>query len=159
MVRAMLRESIVFDYSLPIFQLKDAEDRDWGTDRLWQRQDMLAAILHDADCTTCNAVEHALRAEQPAWEEQHVGLVLVHVPSTPSDDEISRNVLEVLKHLGATAPCLVIADRYGRIAAVLNVHAMELDQIMREAREWMDFVQEQCDECGVPVEWENSGPG
>lgn len=140
--------------SVPIFRLADATGHARGTEALWQKQEMLVAVRHGGDCAACHALERALRADVDELAGQNAGLVILPLQAR---GEVARTVdvlCDALTSLGVTpgTPTLAIADRFGRLYAALDVHDTDADQMLREARDRIDFIQEQCDECGVPLE-------
>jgi hypothetical protein len=137
--------------NLPLFESRDAEGHVSGTEGLWQQHEMIVAVLHGQDCDVCRAAERAFRVGEAAWIAQNVGLVFVQ-----ADDPIARTMFECVAPLGVPrgAPCVAIADRFGQLFAALEVHAMEAQDLVAQARSWIEFVQEQCEECGAPLEWE-----
>jgi hypothetical protein len=140
--------------SVPIFRRVDGAGRDGGTERLWQQREMLVAVLDD--CPRCRDVERALRvdADEEHWAHQHAGVVILRIDASREHEPIVDQVIAALAQLGVApgAPTLAIADRFGRLCAALDVHERDPDELVNEARAWIDFIQEQCEECGVPVE-------
>ena len=142
--------------SVPIFRLIDATERMGGTEALWQKQEMLVAVLDTDDCAACLDVARALRAAEDdgEWAEENVGLVLLPIGDGDAIAEVVDRVFDALTAYGVApgTPTLAVADRFGRLYAALDIHDTDVDDLLRQAHDWIDFVQEQCDECGVPLE-------
>ncbi len=142
--------------NVPIFRLVDERGHDWGTERLWQKHEMLIAILDPENCAQCHALETALcpDTDEGEWTRRNAGLVFVPVHAGDGVGRVVELLFEALEPLGIRpgTPTLAIADRFGRLCAAIDVHATDTDQAVDEARSWIDFVQEQCEECGVPFE-------
>jgi hypothetical protein len=130
-----------------LFRLSDGR----GTQALWQRREMLVGMLHGGGRECCWAVAEALRAADRSGDREHLGAVIVPLESE-SDRAVRAALYAALRPFCVIAgePYVVVADRYGRLYAA--VHAHDRDAV-REARAWIDFIQEQCDECGVGVDW------
>lgn len=148
--------------SVPIFRLIDDDGRESGTDSLWQKQEMVVAVLDNNGCTACREVEQALRDADDAgeWSREHAGLVVLPLTDSDSVARITDRMFEELAPLGVErgAPTVAIADRFGHIYAAIDVHGTEPAQVLRETHAWIDFAQEQCDECGVPVQTATEAP-
>lgn len=141
---------------MPLFELADR-----GTLQLWQHRDMLVAVLHGDECAPCRALRAAFREREESWYRGHVGVVVVPLadPEKPRDDQLARvsdALFESLAPFGVALgePCIAVSDRYGRIFSAVKAHAATTAEVIRDALEWIDFIQEQCDECGVPIDWE-----
>ena len=146
--------------NLPIFSLLDDAGRDVGTERLWQKHEMLVALLDTESCVVCEALEEALCADDDEWSRQNAGLVLLPIGADGGQlAHLVDLVYETLEPIGVVRgdPVVVVADRFGRVGAAIDVHA-DVDEVMREAHAWIDFVQEQCEECGVPIEPHTEAP-
>jgi thiol-disulfide isomerase/thioredoxin len=136
--------------NLPLFELPEHP----GTIDLWQQREMLVALLHGSECAPCRALAAALDGYEDSWDREHVGVVIVHL----DDHELAaiRDALFAqLVPRGVTAgePCVAISDRFGLLYAAIPIHDRPTEEVVREAREWIDFIQERCDECGAPMEW------
>jgi hypothetical protein len=142
--------------SVPIFRLTDETGRDIGTERLWQKHEMLIALLGGDDCAACEELERALcaDAEDGAWPGWNTGLVLLPIDGSGETARIVDSLFEALAPLDVApgTPTVAIADRFGRLCAAIDVHDADVDDVLREALGWIDLIQEQCDECGVPLE-------
>jgi hypothetical protein len=138
--------------NVPIFRFVDEDGIEAGTQPLWQRQDMLVAVLDD--CDVCHELARALRADEGELASHNAGLVLVPASGPDSIELIADQLFEAFAAFGVSAgtPTLGVADRFGRLYAALDVHDTDVDDLLRQARDWLDFAQEQCDECGVPLE-------
>ncbi|MBI4512259.1 MAG: hypothetical protein HY698_21680 [Deltaproteobacteria bacterium] len=148
--------------ALPAFRLPDAQGKLTGTEDYFQRREMVMAILHEA-CGECAALEGALAQRlRDLW-----GLgaaLLVIVPGAPAHLEpqspIPRvhdetgNVIALLEQRLALIPGearLIVADRFGQVHASLPAHG-DPHGTVQEILRWVDFIEMQCPECGVP-EW------
>lgn len=148
--------------SVPIFRLTDDTGRDIGTERLWQKHEMLIALLGGEGCTACEELERALcaDAEDGTWPSWNTGLVLLPIDGGGDTARIVDSLFEALAPLDVApgTPTIAIADRFGRLCAAIDVHDANVDEVLREARAWIDVVQEQCEECGVPLESPSESP-
>lgn len=148
--------------SVPIFRLIDDDGRESGTDSLWQKQEMVVAVLDSDGCAACREVERALRDADDAgdWSREHAGLVVLPLTDTDSVARITDLMFAELAPRGVArgTPTVAIADRFGRICAAIDVHETDPAQVLREAHAWIDFAQEQCDECGVPLQTGTEAP-
>ena len=148
--------------SVPIFRMTDDTGRDIGTERLWQKHEMLIALLGGEGCTACEELERALcaDAEDGTWPSWNTGLVLLPIDGGGDTARIVDSLFEALAPLDVApgTPTIAIADRFGRLCAAIDVHDANVDEVLREARAWIDVVQEQCEECGVPLESPSESP-
>jgi hypothetical protein len=142
--------------NVPIFQAPDGE----GTLQHWQQREMLIAVLHGHECPLCGPLEAELRGESAEWQGEHTGVVILRIPKSARADDDTADIrgalFDTLAPLGVAASeaCLVASDRYGRMYAAIKAHGAPALQVIREAREWIDFIQEQCEECGAPLTWQ-----
>jgi hypothetical protein len=97
----------------------------WRHDR-----EAVAAVLHPT-CEVCDALRGELEAVRA---------------------RISRAGGELRSHATAGDACILIADRWGKIHARLEAHSASPRALAVDAADWLEFIQMECPECGVP-EW------
>lgn len=143
---------------VPLFALADATGRVDGTQRAWQRREVLLALLHGPDCVTCEHLLEHLQARSRALEEQDVHVVALEPIAREGvlGDTCGRVAARVAEVLGEPpGPArLVVATRYLRIAAVFDVHAGPPEALLTEVLEAMRLAQTQCEECSQPLQWD-----
>jgi hypothetical protein len=148
---------------IPLFELEAEDGQTHGTREAWQRRDMLLAVLH-ANCDTCQGLHRELRARAPAWHQEEVEALTVMMPGAPGapllpgalrDDEagtVTWKLAECFERVPGTA-VLAVANRFGELYRVLDVHGRPTAQVLGEALEWLDLAQRQCGECSATL-WE-----
>ena len=158
--------------NLPRFRLPDDRGGSGGTDDVFQEQDVVLALLHGG-CRRCAALEAALgRASQEVRALGAVAFAISpgHGAPAPAAEPLRRLVdargdvsAEIATRVGARPgeARLVVADRYGEVFAALPAHGLDgegdragqagqAETLVREALDWLHFVQVQCPECGAP---------
>ncbi|MBN1208392.1 MAG: hypothetical protein JXB05_26260 [Myxococcaceae bacterium] len=148
---------------VPLFQLPVPGEHPRGTLDAWQRRDMLVALMHPG-CDICQALHRALMARAPRWRSEEIEVFSVVPPGQPEEplplgalqDSEGRISRELAQALGASpeAALLAVANRFGKLYAVLNIHGGPTEEVLREALEWMDLAQRQCGECFAPLDWD-----
>jgi hypothetical protein len=148
---------------VPLFQLSVPEGPPRGTLDAWQRREMLVALLHPG-CDICHALHRMLMDRAPGWRQQEVDAFSVVPPGWPGEplppgalqDSEGRVSRELAQELGASpgAAVLAVANRFGMLYAVLDIHGGPTQVVLREALEWLDLAQRQCGECFAPLDWD-----
>jgi peroxiredoxin len=147
------------DRSLPLFELKDAQGRLRGTLPVWQRREVLLAVLHGARCPPCTALLAQLTARAAALRDDEVEVLCVLPEGARREGALSdptgRTVHTLLAALGAQdgEARLAVASRFGALYAALDAHA---DGALVQALEWVDLAQRQCGECQAPLAWDGA---
>jgi hypothetical protein len=93
-------------------------------------------------------VRAALEAERAALSGQEVALVLAPPGQGGPGQALARGL-----GLPAGATALVAADRFGRLYAQADVHALPQQELLEEVLGWMRYAQSRCEECAPPLEW------
>lgn len=137
---------------VPLFQLEGADGRRYGTEDLWQRKEMLVALLHGEACARCRELRGLLAAREDEWRSQGLGLVLVELAPEGEEDSVSGRLARAFGVRPGEAS-LGVVDRFGEVYASLEAHARPAHEVLAEALEWVDFIQRQCPECFAPVDW------
>jgi hypothetical protein len=146
--------------SLPLFELKDAQGRLRGTLPVWQRREVLLAVLHGEPCAACVRLQAQLAARERSLREDEVEVLCVVPGGTRLEGALSdptgRTVHGLLEALGARAgeARLAVASRFAKLYAVMDAHA---DGALGEALGWVDLAQRQCGECQPPLDWDAPG--
>lgn len=148
---------------VPLFQLPTPGGRPYGTLDAWQRRDMLVALLHPG-CDICHALHRTLMARAPRWRQEEIEVITVVPAGRPSEplppgalEDAEGHVSQELgQALGASpgGACLAVANRFGNLYAVVDIHGGSTEAVLREALEWMDLAQRQCGECSAPLDWD-----
>jgi hypothetical protein len=148
---------------VPLFQLPVAGGPPRGTLDAWQRRDMLVALLHPG-CDICQALQRTLMDRAPRWRQEEIEVISVVPPGRPGElappgaleDSEGRISRELAQELGASpgAARLAVANRFGTLYAVLDIHSGPTEAVLREALEWLDLAQRQCGECFAPLDWD-----
>lgn len=148
---------------IPLFELKAEDGQLHGTREAWQRRDMLVTVLH-ANCDACQGLHRELRARAPALHREEVEVLTVMMPGPPGapplpgalrDDEagtVTWKLAECFERVPGTA-VLAVANRFGELYGVVDVHGRPTARVLGEALEWLDLAQRQCGECSAPL-WE-----
>ena len=110
-----------------------------GTMELWQRREMVVAVLDDR-CPECDGIRAELAQHQERWAKEEVGCVFLRAGS----DRANEFSME---------PALIIANRFGQFYAELPIHGRQPGASVSEALEWVDLAQRQCGECQAPLQW------
>ncbi len=137
---------------VPLFQLEGADGRRYGTEDLWQRKEMLVALLHGEACARCRELRELLAAGEDEWRRQGLGLVLVELAPEGEEAPVSVRLARAFGVRVGEAS-LGVVDRFGEVYASLEAHARPAREVLTEALEWVDFIQRQCPECFAPVDW------
>jgi hypothetical protein len=124
---------------------------------------MLVALQHPG-CDICHALHRMLMARAPGWRSQEIEVFSVVPPGRPGEplppgalqDSEGRVSQELAQALGASpgAAVLAVANRFGMLYAVLDIHGGPTEAVLHEALEWMDLAQRQCGECFAPLDWD-----
>lgn len=138
------------------FRLRDQRGRPLGAADLWQRREMVLALLHPPGCAPCDALERELDARADRLSSEIAGALVVR----PGNGPLPRLVDEehaVWRELGLPpdAAALVTADRYGRVLGARDPHLGDPAGLADEALSLVEYAQMQCPECGVATPgWE-----
>jgi len=148
---------------VPLFQLPAPDGPPRGTLDAWQRREMLVALMHPG-CDICHALHRMLMSRAPGWRQQEIDVFSVVPPGRPGEplppgalqDSEGRVSRELAQELGASpgAAVLAVANRFGMLYAVLDIHGGPTEAVLREALEWLDLAQRQCGECSAPLDWD-----
>jgi hypothetical protein len=148
---------------VPLFQLPVPGGHPRGTLDAWQRHDMLVALLHPG-CDICQALHRTLQVRAPRWSQEEIDVVSVVPRGRPGEllppgaleDVEGRISRELAEALGASPleSRLAVANRFGMLYAVLDIHGGPTEAVLYEALEWMDLAQRQCGECFAPLDWD-----
>ncbi|WP_044192679.1 hypothetical protein [Hyalangium minutum] len=148
---------------VPLFQLPVPGGPPRGTLDAWQRRDMLVAVLHPG-CDICHALHRMLMARAPGWRSEEIEVFSVVPPGRLGEplppgalqDSEGRVSQELMKELGASpgGAVLAVANRFGTLYAVLDIHSGPTEAVLKEALEWLDLAQRQCGECFAPLNWD-----
>ena len=65
----------------------------------------------------------------------------------------TRELSEALE-LKPDAAVLVVANRFSKLYAVLDIHSESTAAVLKEALEWLQLAQLQCGECQAPLAWD-----
>ena len=148
---------------IPLFQLATEDGHERGTRKAWQRREMVVALLH-ANCEDCQRLHAELEALAPGWHQEEVEAFTVMMPGQPGepvlpgalkDDEqgtVTWKLSECFARVPGTA-VVAVANRFGELYGVVDVHGQPTAQVLAEALEWLDLAQRQCGECSAPL-WE-----
>lgn len=150
---------------VPIFRLpEDVAGRKFGTEDLYEQQDMVLALVHDVSCDACGHLLDELgrrTGEMAGRGASALAIVMGAPPETAGAPGIHRvhdangqvsAALAWSLHLRPGEAMLLVADRYGGVYSSTPIHGADPAALVMDAIGWIDFVQEQCPECGVP-EW------
>jgi hypothetical protein len=152
---------------VPTFRLPAPDGALHGTADLLRWRDMVLAVVHPPGCDECAALLGALAQADPEVRARAAGTLAVTLGPARRDGQahpptpfplVGDEGGKVTAALGAAGgppegeARLVVADRYGEVYAVLPAHGPDPGGLARDALAWLDFVQMQCPECGVP-EW------
>ncbi len=133
-----------------------------------QRRELLVALLHSPPCDACHAFTRAAdalgsdglrgavllglfdseEAARRAEDEAGGGGAMLRLIDSSGDP--SRR-LRAAASIPGGAASLVVADRFGVLYAALPIHGRDPKAVLDDAHGWIDFIQMQCPECGVPV--------
>jgi hypothetical protein len=147
---------------IPLFLLEAEDGTAHGTREAWQRREMLVALLH-ANCEGCQALHRELQARGPGWHREEVALFTVMMPGRPgepllpgalkdTEGTVAWKLAEAYGRVPGTAT-LAVANRFGELYGVVDVHGRPTAEVLTEALEWLDLAQRQCGECSAPL-WE-----
>jgi len=147
---------------IPLFLLEAEDGTAHGTREAWQRREMLVALLH-ANCEGCQALHRELQARVPGWHREEVALFTVMMPGRPgepllpgalkdTEGTVAWKLAEAYGRVPGTAT-LAVANRFGELYGVVDVHGRLTAEVLTEALEWLDLAQRQCGECSAPL-WE-----
>jgi hypothetical protein len=147
---------------MPLFRLADQGRGRYGTLDLWQRSEMVVALVHGSSCEHCLEVLRHLAAEgERLHRDQTEVLVLstselpqlevLHVLVDDTGETIRR--LEEAVGLPRGTPALLAADRFARMYGAEQIHLGTPDEVVARTLAWIDFAQSLCEECATPVEW------
>ncbi|WP_309891636.1 hypothetical protein [Archangium sp.] len=147
---------------IPLFLLEAEDGTAHGTREAWQRREMLVALLH-ANCEGCQALHRELQARGPGWNREEVALFTVMMPGRPgepllpgalkdTEGTVAWKLAEAYGRVLGTAT-LAVANRFGELYGVVEVHGRPTAEVLAEALEWLDLAQRQCGECSAPL-WE-----
>ncbi len=145
---------------IPLFQLETENGPPRGTRDAWQRREMLVTLLH-TNCDACQALHRELVARAPGWSREDLEVFMVVMPGRPGEPllpgalvdregRVTRKLAECFGRVPGTA-VLAVANRYGELFQVLDVHARPPEEVLTDALEWWDFAQRQCGECSAPL--------
>ncbi len=145
---------------IPLFLLEAEDGTAHGTREAWQRREMLVALLH-ANCEGCQALHRELQARVPGWHREEVALFTVMMPGRPgepllpgalkdTEGTVAWKLAEAYGRVPGTAT-LAVANRFGELYGVVDVHGRPTAEVLTEALEWLDLAQRQCGECSAPL--------
>jgi hypothetical protein len=145
---------------IPLFLLEAEDGTRHGTREAWQRREMLVALLH-ANCDGCQALHRELQARAPGWHREEVALIAVMMPGRPGEpllpgalkDPEGTVAWKLAETFGRVpgAATLAVANRFGELYGVVDVHGRPTEEVLAEALEWLDLAQRQCGECSAPL--------
>lgn len=146
--------------SIPLFELEAEDGRPRGPLEAWQRREMVVALLH-ANCEACQVLQRELVARAPRWHQEEVELFTVGMAGRPGEPllpgaladpggVVTRRLAESFGRVPGTA-VLAVANRFGELYRVLEVHGRPTEAVLAEALEWVDLAQRQCGECSAPL--------
>jgi hypothetical protein len=148
---------------VPLFQLPTPSGPPRGTLDAWQRRDMLVALLHSG-CDICQALHRTLSARAAEWRREEIEAITVVPAGRPGEplppgaleDREGQVAPELARALGVSPgeARLAVANRFGKLYAVVDIHGRPTEAVLREALEWMDLAQRQCGECFAPLDWD-----
>jgi hypothetical protein len=148
---------------IPLFQLPTEDGSRRGTRDAWQRREMVVALLH-ANCEACQGLHRELLARAPEWHRDEVELFTVMMPGRPgepplpgalrddAEGTVTWRLAEAFGRVPGTAT-VAVANRFGELYGLVDVHGRPAAQVLAEALEWVDLAQRQCGECSAPL-WE-----
>lgn len=145
---------------LPEFELPSTEGSMVSIDQYLQRRELLIALLHGGDCEDCQRFAQGL-AEKGDLRGAVALAIFDRAPekSVQASDvhwlidetgDVSRK-LRAVASVPVGAASLLASDRFGVLYAAQPIHGQESGRALEEALGWIDFIQMQCPECGVPV--------
>jgi hypothetical protein len=145
---------------IPLFLLEAEDGTPHGTREAWQRREMLVALLH-ANCDGCQALHRELQARAPGWHREEVALIPVMMPGRTGEPllpgalkdpegAVAWKLAERFGRVPGTAT-LAVANRFGELYGVVDVHGRPTAEVLAEALEWLDLAQRQCGECSAPL--------
>jgi hypothetical protein len=145
---------------VPLFELAAENGRPRGTLAAWQRRDMLVALLHPG-CDVCQALHRALQERAPGLRTQEAEVMTV-VPQGRAGEQVPPGALvdaegrasRALSDVFGGEGRLGVANRFGRLYTVVDIHAGATQRVLDEALEWLDLAQRQCGECQAPLAWD-----
>lgn len=148
---------------VPLFQLPDEEGRTFGTQDLWQRKDMLLALVHPEGCEPCHRMLAQLKERAGELHASEIELVVVTMRGEPQHLEGLRvlsdregRIEQALAEHGSFRPGearLLAADRFSRLYGSEDIHAGDPESVLVSALDWLEFAQSRCEECGGYLEW------
>jgi hypothetical protein len=147
---------------IPLFQLPTEGGGRRGTRDAWQRREMVVALLH-ANCEDCQGLQREVLARGPGWRREEVEAFSVVMPGRPgepllpgalwdAEGAVAWRLAETCGRVPGTA-LVAVANRFGELYGVVDVHGRPLAQVLSETLEWVDLAQRQCGECSAPL-WE-----
>jgi hypothetical protein len=145
---------------IPLFQLATEDGHERGTRKAWQRREMVVALLH-ANCDACQGLHAELMARAPGWHQEEVETFTVMMPGQPGEpvlpgalkDEqgtVTWKLSECFGRMPGTA-VVAVANRFGELYGVVDVHGQPTARVLAESLEWLDLAQRQCGECSAPL--------
>ncbi len=145
---------------VPLFDLTAEDGRPRGTLAAWQRRDMLVALLHPG-CDVCHALHRALQERASELRTQETEVMTVVPPGRAAEPfppgtlvDVEGRASRALAEAFGGEGLLGVANRFGRLYAVVDIHSGATRRVLDEALEWLDLAQRQCGECQAPLAWD-----
>jgi hypothetical protein len=102
-----------------------------------------------------------VQALAPGWHQEEVEALTVVMPGQPGEpllpgalkDEqgtVTWKLSECFGRVPGTA-VVAVANRFGELYGVVEVHGPPTARVLAEALEWLDLAQRQCGECSAPL--------
>lgn len=146
---------------LPLFRLPGRDGEPRGTLDHWQRRDMLVALVHSSSCSECRELREELRRRRDRFSADQVSVIEVALSPPGGDpglleDPQGQVAAQLASAVGAPAgsPLLLVATRFARIAAALDPHRTPAATLVDRAMEEMNLAQTQCEDCSLPLDWD-----
>jgi hypothetical protein len=149
---------------LPDIELETQSGERAGTAEVLQRQEVVLALLH-SDCPPCARLLETLAARHADFLGRRTAVRILGPPTLPGSTDrlawlpfpllvdgegVAGRTLRTVLGLEDERAFVLTADRFGRLYSRLDVHAHPPEWVVGEALSWLDFIQMQCPECGVP---------
>ena len=116
--------------SVPHFEVRRFEDEPFRYSTIWQHKNLLLVTLPTLDSGSAGAYAFDVAARVRELAAQDVECVITRDPVP-----------------GVSAPAVVIADRWGEIAFVVERSGVSDLPAARDLMEWLNYLRNQCPEC------------
>jgi len=143
---------------VPIFQLSDDHGGRFGTQDLWQRREMLIALVHPDGCEPCRKMLETVKSRLAQIHHDEIEVVVVSMKGEPQhveglkvlSDREGRIEAALAEHGGFQKgqARVLAADRFGRLYGSEDVHSGDPESVLTSALDWIEFAQSRCEECG-----------